>query len=334
MSRQPPALGLVGNSEPFQRMMTAIRKIANYDATVLITGETGSGKELAARAIHYQSKRSDKPFIPVNCGALPDHLIENELFGHCRGAYTDAREDQRGLIAQAQGGTLFLDEVDALSAKAQVSLLRFLQDGSYRPLGARHGEAADVRVLAACNVDLQQLVDQERFRADLHYRINVMELAVPPLRERADDIVLLARHFIAEAACRYDLPPRELHPDTIVWLHSQRWPGNARELQNRIQREFLMCEGTSIEIRPPPPAADRRHQADRRLAPVDTLNFNAAKQITLQAFERSHLLRLMRESTGNVTRAARLAGKERRALGKLLKKYCIEPAIFRACGVD
>jgi len=319
MSRQPEAMGLIGESGVFRQMLAAISKIAGYDATVLISGETGSGKELAARAIHYQSKRSDKPFIPVNCGALPDHLIENELFGHCRGAYTDARESQSGLIAQAQGGTLFLDEVDALSPKAQVSLLRFLQDGKFRPLGGSRIECAD----------LQELVNQQLFRADLHYRINVMELSVPPLRARGDDIVLLARHFIAEAARRYDLPRRELHPDTIAWLTSQRWPGNARELQNRIQREFLMCDGPNIHIRQALPATDRRRQSDRRLAQTNTLNFNDAKQFTLQAFERSHLIRLMRESTGNVSHAARLAGKERRALGKLLKKYSIEPRVFR-----
>jgi len=329
MSRPPETMGLIGESGVFRQMLAAIAKIAGYDATVLISGETGSGKELAARAIHYQSKRSDKPFIPVNCGALPDHLIENELFGHCRGAYTDARESQSGLIAQAQGGTLFLDEVDALSPKAQVSLLRFLQDGKFRPLGGSRIECADVRVLAACNVDLQELVNQQIFRADLHYRINVMELSVPPLRVRGDDIILLARHFIAEAARRYDLPRRDLHPDTIAWLTSQRWPGNARELQNRIQREFLMCDGPCLHIRQALPATDRRRQSDRRLAQTSTLNFNDAKQFTLQAFERSHLIRLMRESTGNVSHAARLAGKERRALGKLLKKYSIEPRVFR-----
>jgi two-component system response regulator GlrR len=329
MSRQPQPAGLIGESGVFHEMLAAIRKIAGYDATVLITGETGSGKELAARAIHGQGKRSDKPFIPVNCGALPDQLIENELFGHCRGAFTDARESQTGLIAQAQGGTLFLDEVDALSPKAQVSLLRFLQDGKFRQLGGGRQESADVRILAACNVDLQERVNQERFRADLHYRINVMELTVPPLRERGGDIILLARHFIDEAACRYDMPRRDLHPDTVAWLLSQPWPGNARQLQNCIQREFLMCEGPSIVIRQALPDADRRRQSDRRLAQLNTLNFNDAKQSTLQAFERSHLIRLMRESTGNVSHAARLAGKERRALGKLLKKHRIEPGCFR-----
>lgn len=329
MLGQPQPNGLIGESAVFREMLAAIAKIASYDATVLISGETGSGKELAARAIHYQGKRSDKPFIPVNCGALPDHLIENELFGHCKGAYTDARENQTGLIAQADGGTLFLDEVDALSPKAQVSLLRFLEDGKYRLLGGARLESADVRILAASNTSLQTLVDEGGFRADLHYRLNVMELAVPPLHVRGDDIALLARHFIGEAALRYGMPRLDLHPETVRWLASQPWPGNIRELQNRIQREYLMCDGPSILIRPAAPGTDRRQKPDRRQSHAHPLNFNEAKQLTLQAFERNHLLRLMRESAGNVSRAARLAGKERRALGKLLKKYCIEPGYFR-----
>lgn len=333
MARHSQLNGLIGESGVFLSMLAAISKIAGYDATVLITGETGSGKELAARAIHYQGKRSNKPFIPVNCGALPDLLIENELFGHAKGAYTDARDSQTGLISQAEGGTLFLDEVDALSPKAQVSLLRFLQDGHYRPLGGNRMETADVRILAASNDDLPSLVKQDRFRADLHYRLNVMELVVPPLRDRGEDIALLARHFIDEAACRYNMTRLDLHPETLLWLNRQRWLGNVRELQNRIQREFLMCDGPNVLISDPLPDSERRKKADRRLTTLhmhtNTLNFNEAKQATLQAFERSHLIRLMRESAGNVSQAARLAGKERRALGKLLKKYCIEPEVFR-----
>ena len=258
--------GLIGSSPAFREMLAVLEKIAGYDASVLITGETGSGKELAARAIHYLSTRRDKPFIPVNCGALPDHLIENELFGHSRGAYTDARESQVGLIAQAEGGTLFLDEVDALSAKAQVSLLRFLQDGQYRPLGSSRTLYAQVRILAASNVDLARQVEDGRFRADLHFRLNVMELPVPPLRERAGDAELLARHFIAEAACRYRLPAKELHPDTLEWLASQPWPGNVRELQNRIQREFLLADEPVLRLRKVAPANERRRQLDRRFS--------------------------------------------------------------------
>lgn len=321
--------GLIGESGPFKGMLSLLEKISIYDATVLIVGETGTGKELAARAIHYLGRRAGKPFIPVNCGALPDHLIENELFGHGKGAYTDARESRAGLIAQAEGGTLFLDEVDALSPKAQVSLLRFLQDGQYRPLGGGRMESADVRILAASNVDLGELVSLEKFRADLHYRLNVMELGVPPLRERGDDVILLARHFIAEAACRYQIPTRGLHQDTIGWLSGQPWPGNIRELRNRIQREFLMGEGPVIHIHSGPPPSDRRQQMDRRQTPAETLNFNEAKQRAMRDFERGHLIRLMRQSLGNVSEAARLAGKERRTLGKLLKKYRIEPGHFR-----
>ena len=333
MERQSKTNGLIGESPVFLTMLAAISKLSSFDATVLITGETGSGKELAARAIHYQGKRSNKPFIPVNCGALPDHLIENELFGHAKGAYTDARDNQIGLIAQAEGGTLFLDEVDALSPKAQISLLRFLQDGKYRPLGSSRLESADVRILAASNDNLPALVALDRFRADLHSRLNVMELVVPPLRDRGIDVVLLARHFINEAACRYNMTQLDLHPDTLAWLSRQPWLGNVRELQNRIQREFLMCDGPNILISDPLPDSERRKKTDRRLTTLhthtNTLNFNEAKQATLQAFERNHLIRLMRESAGNVSHAARLAGKERRALGKLLKKYCIEPEIFR-----
>ncbi len=321
--------GLIGESPAFREMTSRLRKIARYDANVLILGETGSGKELAARAIHYLGRRNDKPFVPVNCGALPDHLVENELFGHSRGAYTDARDSQPGLIAQAEGGTLFLDEIDALSLKAQVSLLRFLQDGVYRPLGGGAERKANVRLLAASNRDLHELVRRDLFRADLHYRLNVMELEVPPLRARDDDVVLLARHFIAEAASRYGLPYRELHGDTIAWLRVQPWPGNIRELQNRIQRAFLLGEDEHVLIRPAPPNTDRRCLPERRRSGRVTLNFNEAKRHTLEAFEIDHLTRLMRESAGNVTQAARLAGKERRALGKLLKKHRIEPERFR-----
>jgi len=334
MNRSPCPISMIGESTACREMVAAVKKIAGYDATVLISGETGSGKEVAARAIHYLGRRSDKPFIPVNCGALPDNLIENELFGHCKGAYTDARESQMGLIAQAEGGTLFLDEVDTLSPKAQVSLLRFLEDGKYRLLGGSRMESADVRIVAACNVNLDDEVNQRRFRADLHYRLNVMELAVPPLRTRGEDAILLARHFIRETAVRYGLPPLELHPDTLPWLTSQCWPGNVRELQNRIQREFLMCDGPSILIRQARNRPDRRQGLDRRGAQPSPLNFNEAKQTMLQHFEHSHLIRLMQASCGNVTHAARLAGKERRSLGKLLKKNSIDPRLFRELEAD
>jgi DNA-binding NtrC family response regulator len=330
MYNMRPQNGLIGESSAFKKMALTLEKIAAYDASVLITGETGSGKELAARAIHYKSARNAKPFIPVNCGALPDHLIENELFGHARGAYTDARDNQTGQVAQAEGGTLFLDEIDSLSLKAQVCLLRFLQDGQYRPLGSSRMASANVRILSASNSDLDRLVHIGTFRPDLHYRLKVMELTIPPLRERGHDAVLLARHFIAEAARHYRLVEKDLHPDTQHWLACQPWPGNIRELQHLIQREFLLSEQPLLYIQSSQPETERRLRPDRRLAAPTSLNFNTAKQHMLQSFERNHLIHLMHVSVGNVSHAARLAGKERRSLGKLLKKYRIEPQLFRS----
>lgn len=320
---------LIGESEVFKAMLNTLEKIAGFDTPVLISGETGSGKEMAARAIHYLSKRRDHPFVPVNCGALPDHLVENELFGHRRGAYTDAREHQDGVIAQAEGGTLFLDEIDTLSAKAQVSLLRFLQDGSYRPLGASHPIQANVRILAATNTDLGKSMETGAFRTDLCYRLNVMELPIPPLRQRPGDAPMLARYFIREAARQYGLPDKPLHPDALAWLSSQPWPGNVRELENIIQRAFLLCEGPQVMIQPTQPKEERRIQPDRRRNRPATLNFNQAKEMAMREFEQAHLQHLMHISGGNVSQAARLAGKERRSLGKLLKAHGIDATRFR-----
>ena len=322
---------LVGGSDAFRVMLQTLDKIARFDAPVLIHGETGSGKEVAARAIHYHSARRDKPFVPLNCGALPELLVENELFGHRRGAYTDAREHQAGVVAQAEGGTLFLDEIDTLSGKAQISLLRFLQDGSYRPLGSDSSLNADVRILAATNANLPQLVEGGQFRADLGYRLNVMEIRIPPLRERLGDTERLAVHFIRLAARQYGLEEKPLHPDTVRWLASQEWPGNVRELQNRIQRAFLLEEGPCVLIRSANTRVERRLRPDRRRhLHVETLNFNQAKKMAMHDFEQAHLRNLMRISAGNVSQAARLAGKERRSLGKLLKVHGIDPTQFRA----
>lgn len=320
---------LIGTSTQYREMLRSLEKIAGFDTPVLIIGETGSGKDRVARAIHYLSHRRDRPFVPVNCGALPDHLVENELFGHRRGAYTDAREHQQGVIAQAEGGTLFLDEIDTLSAKAQVTLLRFLQDGSYRPLGASATVQANVRILAATHADLALAVESGTFRADLRYRLNVMELRVPPLRQRPGDIPLLARHVVQETARRYGLAVKPLHPDTLAWLQRQPWPGNVRELENWVQRAFLLSEGPAVLIRDAQTVAESTRRDPILSEQTDPLNFNAARRQALQAFEHAHLCHLMEISAGNVSQAARLAGKERRSLGKLLKAHGIEPARFR-----
>jgi DNA-binding NtrC family response regulator len=313
---------MIGQSQVFLDMLQLIDKIKRCDVPVLLEGETGTGKELVARAIHYGSDRHEYPFIPINCGAIPDELIENELFGHKRGAYTDAQSDNSGLISQAQHGTLFLDEIDTLSAKAQVTLLRFLQDQLYRPLGGSEPCSADVRIIVACNADLEKLVKQHMFRQDLLFRLKIMYLKLPPLRERHSDIVLLANHFLKICAIQFGRGDKKLHPDTIAWLEQYNWPGNIRELENLINREYLLEDGPAILIMPPiPSAAERRRGIDRRQAGFVCMDFNEAKNHTIAKFEQWYLTEALTKTNGNVTKAAKLAGKERRAFGKLLKKY-------------
>ena len=312
---------MIGASAAHLAMVDRLARIAESEAPALIEGETGSGKELAARAIHYSGPRRQGPFVPVNCGALPDSLIESELFGVQRGAFTDARESRRGLVAEADGGTLFLDEVDALSSKAQVALLRFLQDQRYRPLGAARELCSDVRVVAAANRPLDALVAQHDFRADLLYRLKILHLVMPPLRERGDDIELLALHFIARFAAKYGRAPLPLHAETRTWLRSYPWPGNVRELENWVHRRFLMCRGPAIVL--DDSAAPFMHAAAAAAPAAAPCGFAEAKAEAVRRFERDYLRRILDEAGGNVSRAARMAGKERRAFGKLLKKHGI-----------
>ena len=310
---------IVGCSSLHRQTMAQLGRIAASEAPVLIEGETGSGKELAARAIHYGGARRHAPFVPVNCGALPDTLIESELFGVQRGAFTDARHSRCGLVAEASGGTLFLDEVDALSAKAQVTLLRFLQDQRFRPVGTAREQRTDVRIVAASNRPLDALVAQQAFRADLLYRLKILHLLLPPLRARVDDIEALADHFIARFAAKYGSAPRPVHPATRQWLRQHPWPGNVRELENWVHRQFLMCPGEFLYHEPPSnPLLD-----DTAGPPSAATGFAQAKAEAVRRFECDYLQRVLDEAGGNVTRAARLAGKERRAFGKLLKKHGI-----------
>ncbi|MFO1310622.1 MAG: sigma 54-interacting transcriptional regulator [Burkholderiales bacterium] len=306
---------MIGQSPNFLRAVALLARFAESGAPVLIQGETGTGKEMAARFVHYRSGRHDKPFVPVNCGALPDTLIENELFGHAQGAFTDAKRDIPGLVELAHAGTLFLDEIDSLSPRAQVVLLRFLQDHSYRPLGGRREENADVRIITASNRSLPDLAAGGRFRADLLFRINILTVELPPLRERAGDIELLAERFIADCAHRYRKPPKTLSPRALDSLAAYSWPGNIRELENRIHREFLLADGPVIDFAREPGAEPS--------SSASPSTYVAARNHALDDFHRQYLTGLLRRSHGNVTQAAREAGKERRALGKLVKKYGI-----------
>jgi len=307
---------LIGASPAHAALLHQLARIAASEAPALIEGETGSGKELAARAIHYDGPRRDGPFVPVNCGALPDSLIESELFGVQRGAFTDARQSRRGLVAEAEGGTLFLDEVDALSTKAQVTLLRFLQDQRYRPVGTAREQVTDVRLVAAANRPLDVLVVRHDFRADLMYRLKILHLVMPPLRERGDDVERLADHFIAGFAAKYRRQALPLHPLTRTWLRQYSWPGNIRELENWVHRQFLMCSGAAITHDGVAPGLPET-------PPAAAGGFAEAKAEAVRCFERDYLRRVLSEAGGNVTQAARLAGKERRAFGKLLKKHGI-----------
>ena len=305
---------MIGQSESLQALRTLIDKVARYDAPVLIEGETGTGKEVAARAIHYQSARRDRPFVPVNCGALTDSLIESELFGHRRGAFTDARRDQQGLVALAHSGTLLLDEVDALTPKAQVTLLRFLQDQQYRPLGGEREEHTDARIIAASNAPLMALVENGRFRLDLLYRLKLMHVVLPPLRDRRGDLPLLADHFVRIGSARFGRPIRPLAAATLSWFEQYSWPGNVRELEHTIYHGLLLSDGATISISSPPCLGG--DAGDTSLP-----TYRVAKEQAIAAFEHAYLARIIDESRGNVSVAARLAGTERRHLGRLLKKH-------------
>ena len=320
---------LIGCSPAFRDAVHLIRHIARTDAPVLIEGETGTGKEVAARAIHYSGARQDRPFVPVNCGALPEQLIENELFGHARGAYTDARGSQTGLVALADGGTLFLDEIESLCARGQVALLRFLQDLRYRPLGGQREERADVRIIAATNVSLWEMVAAKQFRPDLYYRLQILFLRLPPLRERTGDPGLLASHFGSAFSVRYGWPERRFAPESVALLDRYGWPGNVRELENLVHRAMLLSSDPLVTVPADwltldPAAVGTPHLAGDYF----DLHLIEAKGRVLEEFERVYLSRALAQTGGNVSEAARRSGKERRAFGKLLRKHSIDKRMF------
>jgi transcriptional regulator with GAF, ATPase, and Fis domain len=320
---------LVGQAGVFLQAIANVAPVAKGDATVLIGGETGTGKEMVARAIHYLSERAAYPFVAVNCGSLPDTLLETELFGHQRGAFTDAHADRHGLVAQAEKGTLFLDEVDALSPRAQVALLRLLQDRSFRALGSSREQYADVRVIAATNTELGELVETARFRSDLYYRLCVFTINLPPLRARGGDILLLAAHFLDKHAPS-DKRGLELSSQARETLLAWPWPGNVRELENAIIRGVYFSRGGSIRAEDLDLSPARKPPAGALDASPLLRSFKDMKHEIVEAFERDYLTRLMQQHCGNVSHAARAAGKERRDLGKLLKKYRLDPRLFQS----
>jgi DNA-binding NtrC family response regulator len=314
---------LIGRAPEFLNCCRRLGRFARCDAPLLIEGETGTGKDLGARAVHYQSARAQHAFVAVNCGAIPDALIENELYGHAAGAYTGARHGQAGLVAQADGGTLFLDEVEALSAKGQAALLRLLEQQEYRPLGGGRLRKSNVRIIAASNVSLARLAERGEFRSDLYFRLNILSVRMPALRGRPGDVMLLSEHFLKCYAARYGAQAKRLHPTTLGWMLRYPWPGNVRELEALLHREYLLADETVIRIEMP----QVETQAPAPAEPGEKyygMALSAAKTRLIEEFERGYVRRVIAAAEGNVTRAASMAGKERRALGKLLKKHGIE----------
>jgi transcriptional regulator with GAF, ATPase, and Fis domain len=311
---------LIGEAPAFKHAIREIPVIAKAAEPVLILGETGTGKELVARALHDLSERALFPLVVFNCGSFTETLLEDELFGHERGAFTDANARRKGLMAQAHKGTVFLDEVDTLPARAQVDLLRVIQEKTFRSLGSQTEQHVDVRILAATNAPLDDLVRSGRFRADLYYRLGVFSVGLPPLRDHKGDVAVLARHFLKKHAIvdRLDL---QLSIGACAALMAYDWPGNVRELENVIIRAVRLGTSAMIEV------------ADLRLYPrqIESMyhcaeaeqsrSLRAVKKDLVENFERQYLLRLLSQHDGNVSHAARACGKERRALGKLLKKH-------------
>jgi two-component system, NtrC family, response regulator HydG len=323
-----PGEGLVGNSAPMREVTRMIDAVAYSAATVLVTGESGTGKELVARALHARSPRKGHPFVALNCGALTETLLESELFGHVKGAFTGAQRDQKGLFDAADTGTIFLDEIGDIPLATQVRLLRVLQEGEIKRVGSADSVKVDVRVIAATHRDLPKLVKVGKFREDLFYRLNVINVPLPALRERVEDIPLLAHHFLRRYAERLAKKVRALSPEAIELLCGYRWPGNVRELENAVERAVVLCRGEVITPADLPPAVTGRTAPLVREAPANgdesawlTLSYAAAKEQALRRFEKSYVEALMRACDNNISAAARKAGMDRSNFKRVLRKY-------------
>jgi DNA-binding NtrC family response regulator len=310
---------IIGRSPSMQEIFGMIRRLAGSSASVLVTGDSGTGKELVARSLHFNSPRKQRPFVPINCAAIPDALLESELFGYKRGAFTDARADRAGIFLEAEGGTIFLDEIAELSPALQAKLLRVLQDHEIRPLGGNRSEKIDVRVIAATNRDLEPRMRQGAFREDLYYRLNVIHLHLPPLRERPEDILPLAEHFLEAAANQSGKSIRELAAPVKKTLLGYHWPGNVRELQNVVERAVALGEGDVIRMDDLPSSVRERKRADNLAGAL-------ARGMTLEELEREYIERMVTAEGGNKTRAAQRLGLDRKTLYRKLEEYAARAA--------
>jgi two-component system response regulator GlrR len=314
---------LKGESSTMLELKAKLMQVATYDVSVLLHGETGTGKELCAQMIHFLSDRSQGPFVPMNCGALPSDLFENELFGHKKGAFTTANTSEQGLIAAAQNGTLFLDEVESLPEHMQVKLLRFLEEKKYKPLGQSKYLNANVRIIAAAKENLSSLIRQNRFRKDLFYRVGVVRIFVPALRDRLEDLPILVQHFIDKYCALYQRKINGISPSAMLRLSHYDWPGNIRELENIIHEAVITTAGDWI---------DQENINLMDLSPSRSTRFESfsdSKKIVIENFEKNYLKGTLEMFRGNVSKAARFARKERSTFCRLLRKYKIDPTAFR-----
>ena len=321
-STRAPSLDIIGHSKPMQEVFGLVAQVADSNTTVLICGETGTGKELIARAIHMNSPRHNGPIVQVNCAAIPDTLIESELFGHEKGAFTGALQQRRGRFEEANGGTIFLDEVGELSAAAQVKLLRVLQEKRFQPLGSSRVVNVNVRIIAATNRDLEQDILAERFRADLFYRLNVFPIYLPALRERGSDVILLADHFILKYSKEMGKNIKRISTSAIEVFLSHKWPGNVRELENCIERAVLLSNTDTIECMHLPPSLQLREKD------LDKKERGKLSSV-VEAQERSLIIDALEEAGGNQTKAAKILGTTKRIIQYKVSKLEIDPKFFR-----
>jgi len=301
----------IARDEKTVAILEMVERVAPTDSTVLITGETGTGKELVARAIHRKSPRQNRPLVVVNCSALPETLLESEMFGYEKGAFTGAVRDKSGLIDMANTGTLFLDEIGDLPPSVQIKLLRVIETGDFRPVGSTKNLHANVRIIAATNRDLKKLMQEGKFREDLFYRLNVIHIHIPPLRERPKDIPALVEFFMEKTCARFGKCVREIDPQALQLLYRYHWPGNVRELENVIERAIILSSGVRVTVKDLPLELVQQEPASEDLRDGKSL----------EAIEREHILRILRETGGNKTRAAEILGITKKTLYAKLRRY-------------
>jgi DNA-binding NtrC family response regulator len=306
---------IIGQSTKMREVFELVAHVSDLAVNVLIVGESGTGKEMIARAIHQSSARAAGSFIPINCAAIPETLLESELFGYVRGAFTDARRDRRGLFHAAHGGVLFLDEISEIPLNLQAKLLRVIEDKEVRPLGANQSEKVDARLVSACNQDLERLVQEGLFRQDLYYRLNIIRIELPPLRERAEDIPILIEHFLRKFSDQVEREVEDIEPEALAALTDYHWPGNVRELEHTIERAVLLGKEARIGLQDLPSSLAARSDGPLPLASA------VAKTYTLRDLEREYIMRVMESVHGNKTEAAKTLGVDRTTLYRKLEEY-------------